>query len=249
MSVVCYPQPGKAKSRAILEAFAQGCDGRIGGIGGLEPGAVAFFGVVGIEHLLRMAHAEERTWYYGDNAYFDSLRGKYFRFTRNAMQPSKVGKPDHARARALGIEVQPWASEGDHIVIVEQSEHFFNLTGAHPLWLARLVAELARYTRRPLRIRRWTRDKVKAADGLRKDLEGAHALITYSSAAANEALLAGVPVFVERACAASSLASGPLQNIESPLRPHGREDWAAWLATQQWTLDEIRSGMAWAALQ
>lgn len=250
MSVICYPQPGKAKSRAILEAFAQGSGGRLAEVAPVmeHTDAVAFFGVVGIEHLLRMAHHEERTWYYGDNAYFDAHRGRYFRFTKNALQPSKVGKPDYDRARAMGIEVKPWRKGGEHIVLVEQSEHFLKLTGAHPLWLARLVAELARYTRRPLRIRRWNRDKVKAAEGLRKDLIGAHALITYSSAAANEALLAGVPVFVERDCAASSLASGGLKNIEDPRRPHGREAWAAWLAAQQWTLDEIRSGLAWRAL-
>lgn len=247
--IVGYPQPGKAKSREILEAFAQGCGGRISDATMLEAGAAAFFGVVGIEHLLRLACAEQREWFYGDNAFFDCARGRFFRFARNELQISRIGEPDHARARALGLEVKPWQRGGDHIVVVEQSEHFLRMSGAHPMWLARVVAELGRYTDRPLRIRRWSRDKAKAAAGLRDDLKGAHALLTHSSAAANEALLAGVPVFIGcKSCAAAEMASGGIDKIETPRRPEGREDWAAWLAGWQWTMEEIREGIAWKKL-
>lgn len=250
MSVVAYPQPGKAKSRAALEAFAAGCAGRINDQGlALEPGAAAFFGVVGIEHLFRLACAESRVWFYGDNAYFDCARGKFYRFTRNCLQPHHVGAGDFQRAAALGLVVKPWQRGGEHIVIVEQSPHFLQLSGAHPMWLARVVAELGRYTDRPLRIRRWSRDKAKAAEGLRQDLIGAHALVTHSSAAANEALLAGVPAFVgTKQCVAASLGAGKLSDIENPRKPDGREEWMAWLANSQWTLDELREGVAWRAL-
>lgn len=214
---------------------------------GLEPGAAAFYGVVGIEHLLRLAIAEGKWWFYGDNAFFDTGRGKYFRFTRNAVQPCTLLAPSYERAVALGIEVRLWQRNGRHIVVVEQSAHFLELIG-QPHWLARVTAKLKQVTDRPLRIRRWSRDKAKAARSLMSDLTGAHALVTHMSAAANEALLAGVPVFVSGLCAATPLASGKLEEIERPLYPDGREAWAAGLAGAQWTLDEIRHGAAWRAL-
>lgn len=247
--VTCYPQLGKAKSRLVLDAFAAGCRGviRVSPASVLEPGAAAFYGVIGIEHLVRLAKAEGRTFFYGDNSFFDTSRGRYYRFARNAFQPSEILPPDHARLKALGVVLRPW-KPGHHIVVVEQSEHFLKLVGAEH-WLLRLLDELKRYTDRPLIIRRWTRDKASAARSLPADLYGAHALVTHMSAAANEALLAGVPVFTSGPCAATPLSSGPLSDIERPRYPDGRVEWAAGLAARQWTLEEIRSGMAWRALQ
>lgn len=247
--LVAYPQPGKAKSLAICGAFAKGCGGRVNCSSPiLEPGAAAcFFGVVGIEHLLRLAIAEQREYWYGDNAFFDRGRGRYFRFARNCLQLHTIAEPAHGRLKALGVTVSPWKRDGGHIVVVEQSAHFMSLVG-HNLWLLDVVSRLRHLTDRPLRIRRWSRDKAKAAAGLRDDLRGAWALVTHMSAAANEALLAGVPVFVSGMCAALPMASGDFSNIETPRYPDGREDWAAGLAGQQWTMDELRNGTAWRTL-
>lgn len=248
--LTCYPQPGKARSRLLLEAFARGAGPDLRPViepwapAGLEPGGAAFYGVVGIEHLLRLAIAEGRDWYYGDNAFFDQNRGRYFRFARGCVQNHTLAAPDHDRARAQGIVLHRWQRDGKHIVVVEQSEHFLNLVGQGG-WLARLLADLQRLTDRPIRVRRWRRDKDKAAVSLKADLVGAWALVTHMSAAANEALLAGVPVFVSGRCAASPMASGGLENIENPRYPDGREDWAAGLAGMQWTIEEIKAGMAW----
>lgn len=248
-SVTCYPQPGKARSRLVLDAFAAGCGGsvRISPATVLEPGGAAFYGVVGIEHLVRLATAEGRAWWYGDNAFFDRARGTHFRFARDAVQLADLAPPDHARLAALGVELKPWRRDGEHIVVVEQSEQFLNLVGEKH-WLVRLLHDLRGITERPLRVRRWSRDKKKASTSLQADLQGAWALVTHMSAAATEALLAGIPVFVSGPCAASPMASGALKNIESPRYPDGREEWAAGLAGRQWQLEELRQGMAWRAL-
>lgn len=248
--LVCYPQPGKAKSKAVLDAFAAGAPGAVVRADAvvLDPGAVAFYGVVGLEHLLRLAWTERRDFYYGDNAFFDVARQRFFRFARGAMQLHRLAPPDHDRARALDLKVKPWQAGGRHIVVVEQSDHFLKLSGAGGAWMARTVATLQQHTDRPLKLRPWRRDKDKAAKTLHADLKGAWALVTHMSAAANEALLAGVPVFVSGKCAALPLASGELDRIESPARPDGREDWAAGLAGMQWTVEELRAGMAWRAL-
>jgi hypothetical protein len=245
LSPVCYPQPGKARSREVLEAFATGCGGKIAQSLELEEGPAAFYGTIGLEALVRRAMAEGRA-YLGDNSFFDCGRGKFFRFAKNAFQISSLAPPDYARFKSLGLVVKPW-QRGEHIVIVEQSAHFLNLVGASN-WLARTLAELKACTDRPLKVRLWNRDKGGAAKSLQADLEGAHALVTCMSAAANEALLAGVPVFVTGPCAATPMASGPLSEIERPRYPDGREDWAAGLAGRQWVLEEFRSGLAWRQL-
>lgn len=253
--VRCYAQPGKAKSRNVLQAFARGCEGRLY----LEPpaaftnekGAAVFYGVVGMEHLLRQAQKEGREFYYGDNGYFDATRHRFFRFARNAVQiAAPTIAPDYAKAKALGLQTKPWRKDGKGIVVVEQSEQFLGISGGGGRsWLPRVVAELKLYTDRPLVIRRWMRDKAKASATLHRDLDGAWALVTHMSAAANEALLAGVPVYVSGKCAASHLASGHLEHIETPSYPDGREEWAARLAASQWTLDELGAGVAWSKLR
>ena len=260
--VVCYPQPGKARSREVLEAFAAGARAA-GARADLcttppdrpGPGGAAFYGCVGLERLLAQARASSNDWWYGDNAFFDRSRGRYFRFAHNAFQSDHGSRlTDHgveARSRlaALGVALAPWHRGGRHVVVVEQSAHFLGLCGAGADWLDRTLGEIRRGTDRPLRVRAWRRDKDKAAATLAHDLAGAWALVTHTSAAANEALLAGVPVFVTGPCAATPLAGGPLSALEQPRYPDHREDWAAGLAASQWTLDELRAGMAWRALQ
>ena len=206
-------------------------------------GAAAFYGVVGIEHLF--AAAKWRVWYYGDNAYFNAGRGKFYRFTRCAFQETApTVAPDHDRLRKLGVSVRPWAIGGRHIVVVEQSPHFLKLSGAGEGWLAETMITLRRHTDRPIIIRPWSRSKAKISATLEQDLKGAHALVTHMSAAANEALVAGIPVFCSIQCAAGAFSGGDLSTIEHPLHRQGREDWAARLAAAQWTLDELRAGAA-----
>ena len=248
-SVICFPQPGKAKSNDVMAAFAEGAGGLVStGPRDARYGLpAAFFGVVGIEDVFARAMASGRDWFYGDNSYFDRCRGKFFRFGQNEFQLSRLARPDHARAKALGLAPAKWQS-GKHVIVVEQSPHFLRLSGVGDDWAARTVAELKRYTDRPIRLRPWRRDKDKAAAGLRADLAGAWALVTHMSAAAVEALLSGVPVFVTGPCAASPMASGELSAIKTPHYPDGRENWAAGLAGHQWTIEELRDGTAWRVL-
>jgi hypothetical protein len=78
-----------------------------------------------------------------------------------------------------------------------------------------------------------------------EDLRGAWALVARSSNTAVEAILAGIPAFVTHPCAAMACASADLSKIEEPLVPDDREDWAALLAANQWTLEEMERGVAW----
>lgn len=254
MTVVAYPSPNKAKALMICEAFAAGsggtvCDPRKG----LQPGAAFFYGVVDETwRIFQQARSEGREWMYCDNAYFDRGRQAYFRVTRNDFQVSTLMRPDYKRMDDIGAKVKPWRETGKHVLVCEQSEAFMRLCGYGLDWTSDVVKALSTHTSREIRVRRWNRDKGKMSATLKADLADAWALVTHMSAAANEALLVGVPVFVTGACAALPLASGrsvaDLANIESPELRGGRSEWAAGLASQQWTTDEIRNGKCWREL-
>lgn len=242
-SVVCYPQPGKPKSRHILEAFAQGCGGRLAET--YQEGPAAFYGVVGIEALWRKARAG--SFYYLDNSYFDNTRWRHFRVGVNALQASGTERPDWSRYMRLGVLVEPWRRGGRHVVVVEQSEHFMREVAEWPIeaWRAHVRREIAANTDRPVVVRPWSRDKAGRMKTLHEDLKDAWVLVTHSSSAANEAVLAGVPVICTGPCAARVMGTDDFTKIESPHRALNRIDWAAALAGQQWTIDELRDGTAW----
>lgn len=263
MSVVAYPQPGKAKSAEILGAFIAGA--RAQGAGGqvvhsphvrrLQDGAAAFYGTVAIEQLFDQARWRAEAcagdYYYLDNAYFDRGRGQYFRISLNALQRARP-RPHSGRLERLGIEIQPWRKSGKHVLVVEQSDYFMRelagWRGGLEQWRHTTIKAIELATDRPIVVRRWLRDKTKASSTLAEDLAGAWAVVVHSSAAANEALLAGIPIVCHESCVAIPFSS-KFGELEDPRRPDGREEWAARLAASQWTLHEMRAGVAWRALQ
>ena len=173
-SVVCYPSPNKAKARMVCEAFAAGCGGRLAEAKALLDGSAFFYGVVNETlPIWNAVCAQGREYFYADNSYFDRGRQAYYRITRNALQVSTVQPPDHKRLQVLGAKVKPWRTAGTHIVVCEQSDPFMRLCGYGGGWLTRTVTELRKHTDRPLRIRRWNRDKGKMLATLRGDLDGA----------------------------------------------------------------------------
>lgn len=252
-AVTGYAGPGKAKARVVCQAFLDGAGGgRV-----LQPpprqlgvGAAAFFGVTeATQALWRQARTEGRDWFYLDNAHFDVARGRMFRAARNAVQASGREPPDWARWAALGVRIQPWRRQGRHVLLIAQSQtHMRVVAGQRGSWWRDALALLRRHTDREIVVRGWRSDKRALATTLAEALDDCWALVSWSSAAANEALLAGVPVFSAGTCAAAAMGLSDLTRIETPIYPDGRAPWAAALAGRQWTLDELRRGMAWHAL-
>lgn len=244
-SVTCYAQPDKPKSRRVLEAFAAGCGGRIAStnVEQLEPGDVAFYGVrPPWSHLWRQAQIERRTIYYLDNAFWDDTRETKFRVGRNVVQQWEFARRDYPAFRR---PIMPWREGGEHIVVCPQSSEFMvcveRFSEEWSGWVAR---RLRMYTTRPLVIRS-KRERRPLAD----DLKGAWALVTHTSAAANEAIIAGIPAFTTGLCAATSMSNHDLAAIERPKCPDGRDAWAAAVAAHEWTLEEMADGTCWKALQ
>lgn len=254
--VTCYPVASKQKSANICQAFAQGCNGTVvNGASELTDGPAFFYGVDQSNlHLWRQAKADlRRDFYYCDNAYFDSAREKYFRITANRLQHAGRGQSDGARFDALNIPIKYWCSSGKHIVVCPQSNSFMrDIAEYEGDWTTDTLATLQQLTDRLITLRLWSPNKGRLADSIKEDLKDCYALVTWSSAAAITAILAGVPACVMGESAALPLALTRLEHLFVPKYVQefiGRKKWAGVLADNQFTLDEMRSGYAWAKVQ
>ena len=251
-SVTSYALHSKRKSLEIMTAFAAGCGGRVESVlaKALAPGDCAFFGVrppwLG---LWDQAKREKRNWYYLDNSYLDCTRERYFRVTRNALQcdgMNAVWNDEGAkRVKALGVTIRDWQRGGRHVVICPQSAEFLNVVaGFEGDWLEQAVAAIKGHTDRPIVVRKKGEPRPLVAD-----LEGAHCLVTHMSAAAVEALIAGIPVFCTGRCAAQMMGLSDLSMIETPEYPERRQEFMELLASNQWNLSEMRDGTCWRAFE
>jgi hypothetical protein len=248
MALTAYPVHGKKKSFDICLAFVRGAGGQIGTT--LREGDAFFYGVDATnsrewEGVL----SSGQTYWYCDNSYFDASRQRIFRVTRNALQHSGLGSSDGKRFKALGLDIAPWRKAGSHVVVCPQSDHFMHVIAGYPgNWLDETVSGLRQVTDREIRVRPWSGNKSVLSSTLSADLVGAHALVTWSSAAAVTAILAGVPVIAMGQCAASTMSAGAIEDLENLPMRDDRERWASVLADNEWTLDEFRSGAAWRSL-
>lgn len=244
MRPVTYAVAHEKTSPKFAQAFASGCGGPMCFDNSLRPGPVAMFGSPERWTLLQDAIKSGRTWYFGDHAYFG--RSKFYRITVNAYQHDGTGEATPARFVAFSRPVAPWRKSGRHVLICPNSETYFRLFGMDVhAWLAQVCARIESVSDRPVRVR-WKRE----ATPIQHDLRDCWAVVTFSSAAALDALIAGVPVFVLAPFAAASrMGLADVSQIESPMYPDGREPFLWNLADQQWSLPEIQGGKAWRALQ
>lgn len=214
----------------------------------LEGGVVMYGFLRGLLPTLQAARDAGRPWVYVDRGYFRVTQGNnytgFFRVTRNAFQHDGRGAASCARWEKLLLNMAPWR-RGRHVLVCPPGEVFTQAVGgfAAAHWLTETLATLRAATDRPIRVRH------KPAPGagtppLGADLQDCHALVTYMSNTAVEAVIDGVPVFVTGRCAAASIGKNNLTEIEQPAYPEWREQWAANLAANQWTLEEIRAGQA-----
>jgi len=190
---------------------------------------------------LTEARLRGHAWYYGDHGYFD--RGRSYRFTRNAFQHDGCGE----RQREPHVVINPWRRDGRHILVCPPDDKIAALMGFdHHEWLSDVTNRIWNNSDRLIKIR-----KRHEADRypLVADLSNAFALVTWGSNVAVESVLFGVPVFCTGDCAASVMGRSDPISIEYPVYPDDRHEWAAVLAANQFTIDEIQSGMAWESVR
>lgn len=254
MGLTLYPVPGKEKSKLICNAFAAGAPKH-------ATGAV-FFGTEG--QMQNFRRAQQGTWWYIDNSYFDKHRGIYFRATKNALQVDPRGKTSTGeRFAKLGIDIKPWRINPEgYILVCPQSDDFMKSTlgnGPGYNWTASMLdwikqtQENITGTDIPVKVRPWNRDKKAAAVTLESLLPSVRLLISHSSSASITAMLEGVPSISSGATAAAYHLTGPLTS-EAIFRPPTPDDplrlrFCEILADNQFTLEEFKNGTAWRWLE
>lgn len=188
----------------------------------------------------------------------------YHKLVINARHPSAYFRtPRHSPARALelGIRPAPWRSlgGGGHILLAGMGDKAARAEGLQvEEWERWAIEEIRRHTSRPIVYRpkpSWKRARPLPGAyysprdrDVVDDLRGCWAVVTHHSNVAVDALVAGIPAFCWAGVAAC-MASQDLSQIEQPFMPEGREQWIADIAHTQFSVEEMRSGVAWAHLR
>lgn len=173
-------------------------------------------------------------------------------------------------SRAANLPLLPYRETGRHILLVGQIPSDASLQGADIIgWMEETIHALRQRTKRRIVVRphpgtqRRDLKRIKArilgrsgvkldmppSGTIRDALSGCFLCVTYSSSAAIDALLMGVPaVAMSPASLAWPVTDHDLERLEDPTL-YPREQWLHDLAYAQWTEAEIGSGLAWARLK
>lgn len=245
-----YPAAGRPKSMDLIRAFLDGAP--------IDAEGAVFAGIdrSNQEQWVRVLKRGE-PYYFGDSSYFDASRGTHFRFTRNALQHSgKVtGFADTRRLDALGIRLKPWIFDCDRpdtALVLEQSPDFIRIVhGRQPENVVRSMLTIARQAGLRPHLRPWAPAKLQQIAAFAYQLQETRRVIAFSSTGAIQAAIEGVPYCViDRHSAAALHGTRPEDLAKRPTMAcdEQRREWLAVLANQQWTTDELRSGLAWRML-
>jgi hypothetical protein len=242
----CVTPERRDKTRRIMEALAEGWGEPAQVIEGSPPDDGEPFVIWGhrwlAETVIPQAEASGRPYWFIDNGFWNpggnDGRG-YYRFTYRGLSPVLLTDCEWRPVPLLA----PWRRNGRHILIAMPGVHHglaHGLDLTH--WRANIEHKVRKHTRRPVIARRKGSGKTLA-----EDLYDCWALVTHSSNAAVDAVIAGVPVFVDGASAAAPVGNLDVSQIEQPVMPD-RTRWLHSLACQHFTLDEMRDGAAWRCL-
>lgn len=210
-------------------------------------------------------YKEQSTVVYMDLGYWNRrLRTRYdgyYKFAVNDRHPTAYfqnRKHDDSRLKELGVEIEPWRTGNENIIIAGLSEKAARAEGLdHQAWERQAYATIKRHTDKKIIYRpkpNCCRSRPIRGAGFdkrstpRELFENAHAVVARHSNICVEALCAGVPVFVE-AGVALPMAKTNLVRVESPLYPRNRRQWASDIAWTQFKLDEIKSGLPFVHLK
>ena len=143
------------------------------------------------------------------------------------------------RFAALGIELKPWRTQGEHVLICPNRSFGVPPQVMPQNWAEEAALRCSKQTRRPVRIRRHPGNDAPKRR-IQDDLAGAWAVVVWSSNVALHALAAGIPCYIEapfhvvKGASASGTVDEP---IITERLPHFQR-----MAGAQWTLKEIECG-------
>jgi hypothetical protein len=140
----------------------------------------------------------------------------------------------------FGIDVKPWRTKGEHVLIIPQRGMGIPPVGMPRNWQAEVVETLSHMTDRPIRIRY----PQFREDPLEPDFRDAHCSVIWGSGAGIKSIVAGIPVFYEMPAWVGRKASLYLSSVDDLERPYrGEREWMLHdLSWAMWKTEEIERG-------
>lgn len=206
--------------------------------------------------IIKQCWADGRPFRYMDSGYLGNRPSPknphgwkvWHRIVPNNLQHDRVISRPSDRWNQLGLEVAN-RRRGSTILIVAPDEKpckFYNID--LDTWLAETTATIQQHTDRPIVVRERNRSRTdRKVNRVEHALDDVHAVVTFNSIAATEAILAGVPVFaLAPSNAARPVSNTDLTRIDNPWWPDRDEilAWAYHLAYGQFHIDEFKNGRA-----
>lgn len=165
----------------------------------------------------------------------------YYRISKNGLQAKYKADVDYPEDRLskLKFERAEWFDPKGRIIICPPSEYIEQYLGLAPGW--------------------WENEIVQSLDGktfkvrnksdatpLDNDLQGAKCVITFNSNVAVDAAIKGVPIVTGMYSVAGRWSQNSMANVmNDTLKVQDPYDLLKFISYNQFTLEEIKSGMAW----
>lgn len=225
--ITCYGCGG-SYGNPIMQAFAEGCGGNLStqAYPKYKGGTAIVWGLDrGAHGLIEKAKEDGQDWCYVDHGYFK--RGHttgYYRVTKNGHQQEWIRDCPSDRWGKLGIKLHA-RRNGTKVIIVPPSASVQAVFGP---FFEPPPGQTSRKDGKPFF----------------EKFPDAKVVYTYNSIAAVEAIVHGVPCVVTGQSGAKSVASPGIDELTFP-DPEQQLRWASSLAYGQFTMIEMRSGLAW----
>lgn len=166
-------------------------------------------------------------------------------------------------SKDLGISLQPWRTQGNHILICLQRNGGWSMRGLDVIrWMNSTILEIRKYSKRPIVVRAHPGDKkigsylkvnhksvsLSTNVDLKEDLQNAWATVVYNSSPSVASIIEGIPAFLTdpepQYSQSVDVANVDISMIEDPIMID-RQSWIERLSMCHWKFDELRSGEAW----
>lgn len=248
MRYVVYAQWQKA--RHFTAAIVAGFPGEVYNIDPVRMGSGCTHVLGGLQfgclQLMQQIRERKEPYIFFDRAYFGGgSQTQQIRLTKNGYQKSSVD------IVLPGGRLSRWGAwpkervEGDFITVVPPTKEVEQLFGLR-FWTEMTLKRLERITDRKVIL---SPKNDRKSGPIEDRLKGCHAVVTWTSNVAVDAIMQGIPAFCSEYAAAHPVANS-LDLLETRIeQPHFPTDplrlaWANSLAWGQFTVEEIASGLA-----
>ena len=204
--------------------------------------------------MVKTLEQRKHHYWFTDTPYFGRFDNKnlqpdnhYWRICKNSIHVRYIPGCKKDRFEKFNIKLKAPDLKGEHVLVCPSSQSINGYLD-RPNWTEETVAQIKRYTDRPIKVREKPRGNGTSGPAVAKipieeDLKNAWCCVTSCSISAIEAVCNGKPVFCDEKSFATQIGNTNLSDIENPMFV-SPEDWLYSLAYQQFTPEEYANGVA-----